>query len=343
MTLRLLTWLAILVSAAPVAAQPAKPLFASEEVMHITIRGPLRTLIQNRSSQPLPGALLTANGETLPIALSARGITRKKSEVCGFPPLRVEFSRPPPAGSLFAGQHRLKLVTHCQNTGSFQQYLLLEYAAYKMFNVLTPASFRVRLASIDYQSDDGRPIVSRLGYFLEDTSDLAKRNGLREIKAGDRIPLASLSPQHAARFALFEDMIANHDWSMRAGPAGDECCHNAKLIGASGLASGAVIPVPYDFDFSGLVGAPYAGPPPELDINSNKDRLYRGYCVHNPHTIMVAAEMRAARPQILAALASVPQLDEGTKRRASAFVDQFFTQEASEARFNGKILGRCVN
>jgi hypothetical protein len=342
MTLRLLMWVALLF-AAPAAAQAPKPLFASEDVIHLTIRGPLRALMQNRSSNPVPGTLVVASGETLPIALSARGITRKKSEICGFPPLRVEFTAPPPAASLFAGQRRLKLVTHCQNSNSFQQYLLLEYAAYKMFNVLTPASFRVRLASIDYQTDDGRPIVSRLGYFLEDTSDLARRNGLKEVRAGDRIPLATLSPPHAARFALFEDMIANHDWSMRAGPAGDECCHNGKLIGASGLAAGAVIPVPYDFDFSGLVGAPYAGPPPELDINSNKDRLYRGYCIHNRDAAAVAAEMRAARPRILAALGSVPQMDEGTKRRATAFVDQFFTQEVSEGRFNAKILGRCVN
>jgi len=341
MKLRLLMWLAMLV-AAPATAQTPKPLFASEDVIHLTIRGPLRTLIKNRTSDPVPGSLTLASGETLPINLSPRGITRRKSEVCSFPPLRVEFRGQPPAGSLFAGQHRLKLVTHCHDSAAFQQYLLLEYAAYKMFNVLTPASFRVRLASIDYQSDDGKPIVSRLGYFLEDTGDLAKRNSLREVHAGDRIPLESLSPLHAARYALFEDMIANHDWSMRAGPKGDECCHNAKLIGTGALSAGAVIPVPYDFDFSGMVGAPYAGPPPELDISSNKDRLYRGYCVHNREASTVVAQMRAARPQMLAALSSVPQLDEGTKRRAAAFVDAFFNQEASEARFTSKVLNRCV-
>ena len=35
----------------------------------------------------------------------------------------------------------------------------------------------------------------------------------------------------AARYALFQHMIANHDWSMRAGPVGSFCCHNAELLG----------------------------------------------------------------------------------------------------------------
>jgi hypothetical protein len=342
MKLKLIAWLAMLV-AAPVSAQGAKPLFAAEDTIHVTIRGPLRSLINTRSQTPAPGTLTTDNGETLPITLAARGITRLKSDVCAFPPLRVEFSSPPPATSLFAGQRKLKLVTHCRNTASFQQYLLLEYAAYKMLNVLTPQSFRVRLANIDYVNDDGRPVISRLGYFLEETSDLAKRNGLREIHAGELIPLATINPTAGARYALFEDMIANHDWSMRAGPKGSECCHNAKLIGASGLAAGAVIPVPYDFDFSGLVGAPYAGPPMELDLATNKDRLYRGYCAHNREAGVVAGQMRAARPQMMAALSAVPGLEEGTKRRAIAFLDQFFESEASDARFSSKIIGRCVS
>jgi hypothetical protein len=341
MRLRPLLWLALLV-AAPSAAQSPKPLFAADDTIRLTIRGPLSSIVRSRSDSPVAGTL-AVNGEALPVTLSVRGITRRKSEVCDFPPLRVDFTRPPPASSPFAGQKKLKLVTHCRSTASFQQYLLLEYAAYRMFNVITPQSMRVRLASIDYQGDDGRPLVSRLGFFLEDVRDVAARNGMREIHAGELIPISTLSPAAAARYALFQHMIANHDWSMRAGPPGDECCHNAKLIGASGVAPGAVIPVPYDFDFSGLVSPPYAGPPAELAIDSVRDRLYRGYCVHNAQVAAAAAQLRALRPQLLAALTATPQLEQRTAQRAANFLDEFFRQIATDDSTNSKILKRCVS
>jgi hypothetical protein len=343
MSLRLLLSLILFAAATAPAAAAPNPLFEASDPTHVIIRGPISTLLRTRSSTPLAGTLTTAAGEVLPVALSVRGITRRKSEICDFPPIKVEFTRPPPPTSLFAGQHKLKLATHCQARANFQQYLLLEYSAYKMYNVLTPLSFRVRLANVDYLNDDGRPVISRLGFFIEDAGDLAKRNGLRELHGPSLVPLETLSPTDGARFALFEDMIANHDWSMRANTQGEDCCHNSKLIGRGGLGPGAAIPVPYDFDFSGLVSAPYAGPPPQLEIATVRDRSFRGYCAHNAQIAVVAAQFRAARPQVLAALGATPQLEERTLKRASAFIDQFFAKVATDQDINAKLVRRCIN
>lgn len=337
-------WMACLtlLVASPAAAQKPKPLFEASDVIRVTIKGPVPAVVRSRSRDPVPAVLQTSTGETLPIGLSARGLTRRMADTCDFPPLRVDFTRPPPPTSLFAGQRRLKLVTHCRNEGSFQQHVLLEYAAYRLYNVLTPMSFRVRLATVDYQQEDGRSVISRIGFFIEDTDDVAKRNGMNEIRAGERIPIPTLSPTESARYALFQHMIANHDWSMRAGPAGDQCCHNAKLIGRSGVAPGAVVPVPYDFDYSGLVNPPYAVPPEQLNIRSVRDRLYRGYCIHNREAAAVAAQMRNARPQLQAALASVPGLEPRTLGRASSYLDGFFGLIATDADTDSKVLKRCV-
>jgi hypothetical protein len=337
-------WLACLAMlvACPAAAQKAKPLFETSDVIQVTVKGPVPAVVRSRSRDPVPAVLQTSTGETLPIALSARGLTRRMADTCDFPPLRVDFTRPPPPTSLFAGQRRLKLVTHCRNEGSFQQYVLLEYAAYRLYNVLTPMSFRVRLATVNYQQEDGRSVISRVGFFIEDTDDVAKRNGMNEIRASERIPIPTLSPTESARYALFQHMIANHDWSMRAGPAGDECCHNAKLIGRAGVAPGAVIPIPYDFDYSGFVNPPYAVPPEQLNIRSVRDRLYRGYCIHNREAAAVATQMRSARPQLQAALAAVPGLEPRTLGRASSYLDGFFGQIATDADTDSKVLKRCV-
>jgi hypothetical protein len=328
--------------AAPAAAQQPKALFAADEPIHITIQAPLSSLSRNRSSNNvLQGTLVDPSGQSLPISLNARGITRRATDVCDFPPLRVRFTRGPPATSLFAGQTKLKLVTHCRNASAFQQYVLLEYAAYRMYNLLTPHSFRVRLANIDYRDENGRPIVSRVGYFLEDLGDVARRNGTSETHAPERIPAADLAPQDAARYALFQHMLANHDWSMRAGPAGSDCCHNAELIGP--LGPGTAIVIPYDFDFSGFVNAPYATPPDALHIASVRQRVYRGYCMHNNEVLAAARQMRDARPQLIAAITSTPGLDQRTQERAVSFLDGFFADIASDDAVTAKLLKRCVS
>ncbi|MEO7634182.1 MAG: hypothetical protein ABIS38_00870 [Sphingomicrobium sp.] len=330
-------WLAL---ATPAAAQQATPLFAADTPIHLTITAPLQQLMRNREShQQLPGTLAADDGQLLPVTLKLRGITRRTAEVCEFAPLRIDFTGKPPANSLFAGQNKLKLVTHCRNTPAFQQHLLLEYAAYRMFNQLGPRSFRVRLAQIDYRDSAGRPSLTRAGFLIEDLGDVARRNGTRETRAGERIPVADLSPLEAARYGLFQHMIANHDWSMRAGPAGDNCCHNAELIGP--LGPGSVIPLPYDFDFSGLVGAPYATPPDVLGISDVRQRLYRGYCLHNGAALAAAREMRAQRPQMLGVLAQVPGLAPATQARATAFLERFFADIATDDGV-AKTVKRCI-
>ena len=325
----------------PASAQAPKPLFAASDPIRLTIQAPLPALIRNRETRQAVGGTLTdPSGNKLPVSITLRGLTRRTAEICDFPPLRVDFTTPPPVTSVFAGQRRLKLVTHCRNTPSAQQNLLLEYAAYRMYNVLTQRSFRARLANIDYRNDDGRPVTLRAGFFLEELDDVAARNATREVHAPERIPVSYLSATDAARYALFQHMIANHDWSMRAGPAGDDCCHNAKLIGT--LGTGTVIPIPYDFDYSGLVNAPYSTPPDELRIGSVRQRYYRGYCTHNANVVAAAAQMRASQPAILAALSQVPGLEERTRSRATSYLSGFFAEIASDADVTTKLLKRCL-
>ena len=153
-----LACLAILV-ASPAAAQKSKPLFETSDVIQVTIKGPVPAVVRSRSRDPVSAVLQTSTGETLPIALSARGLTRRMADTCDFPPLRVDFTRPPPPTSLFAGQRRLKLVTHCRNEGSFQQYVLLEYAAYRLYNVLTPMSFRVPRSTTSLRKPSVSPAI----------------------------------------------------------------------------------------------------------------------------------------------------------------------------------------
>jgi len=322
-------------------AQSATPLFASDQPIHVTINAPINTVMRNRAQgTTISGTLIDPAGQALPVSLSVRSTTRRNSDVCDFPPLRVTFAGRAPPSSVFAGQSKLKLVTHCGSSAGAQQYELLEYSAYRMLNQLTPRSFRVRLAAIDYQDGNGRSVFSRYGFFIEPLKELARRNGLRPLETQAVIPIQYLSPVDSARYALFQHMIANHDWSMRAPTAGRACCHNAEMLGT--LTPGGAIPIPYDFDYSGLVGAPYAVPPEQMNLSSVKQRYYRGFCAHNAQVYAVAQQFRAAQPQILGVLAQTPGLDAGTQRRAAGFLDGFFSDIATDQSVGTKVLKRCA-
>jgi hypothetical protein len=320
-------------------------LFASDEIIRITIRGPVDTIAKapEESRASYPGELVVAGtSEVLPIQLAQRGITRRKSDVCQFPPLRVTFSQQPPAGSLFAGQRRLKLVTHCRASEAFQQYVLMEYATYRLYNQLTPLSIRARLAQIDYVDAGGRPITSRVGFFLEDIDDVARRNGMRGARMGARIPVTQLSPADSGRVGVFQYMIGNLDWAMQAGPPGEYCCHNSMLIGLGGSASAALVPVPYDWDFSGLVDAPYATPPDSVGVSSVRQRRYRGFCRYNGEARAATAAIRAQQAPLMATFAAVPGMDPRTARKATSYLGGFFADIASEAGVEGKLIKTCL-
>lgn len=343
-------WLVLILAAlaaTPAAAQRAPhPLFADQQVIQLTVRGPLRDLIRaaERSEEALDATLMLggARPETHAIRLSPRGISRRRRDVCTFPPLRIEFRDPPGAPSFFRGQRRLKLVTHCRSAENFSNFTLLEYAAYRMLNAITPVSLRVRLARIDYVDEGSRtPIASRLGFLIEDTDDAARRNGLSEIELRERIPIPRLDPRAAARTAVFNYMVGNLDWAMNAGPAGDTCCHNTKLFGASATASG-LVPVPYDFDYSGLVNAPYAVPPAQVPVRNVRTRRYRGFCAHNQQAQAAAAEFLAARGAMLAALSEVPELGAGARQSAATWLNGFFEDIATPAEVERNLLRNCL-
>ena len=332
--------LALTVSTAASAAEPAKPLFADDSLIQVTLRGAIGRVASAEDRSRVVEGTLATGGESLPIRLSPRGITRLRKETCKFPPLRVDFSGTPPATSLFAGQRRLKLVTHCRPSENFQQHLLLEYAAYRLYNQLTPLSFRVRLAQIDYVEDSGKTVTSRLGFFIEDHGDVAARNGMAVARVGARIPVPSLNPADAARFGVFQYLIANLDWAMQAGPAGDTCCHNSRLVGPGGSPPYAT--VPYDFDYSGFVDAPYAVPPESIKVSSVKTRRYRGFCRHNPQALTAAAEIRDQREALLAVIAQVPQMSDGTRRKAAAFIERGLNDISSDQAVTQNLLKNCV-
>ena len=316
-----------------------KQLFRDETPIQITIDGPLKKIASKAkySTDEYPGTL-TVDGKTIPIQLQARGLSRRTGYGCQFPPLRVIFPTKP-ADGLFKGQEKLKLVVHCRNQDKYEQYELREYEVYKLYNILTPKSFKVRLARVNYRND-GKDWTQRWGFFIEDTDDMAHRIGGKEVHV-QRINASLLDPEDAARTALFQYMVANFDWEFLAGPKGTDCCHNAKLVSANGEALAPITPVPYDFDYTGFVDPPYAVIPPSWNVSSTRDRYYWGMCMHNAEVHRLASEFLAARPAMEAQINGNSALEQGTKDTILKFLDGFWEDISSDEEIDKRVLRTC--
>ena len=150
-------------------AAERRPLFADVDPVEFTLTADFKKINKDRRVEgkiPYP-ATLTIPGDggpkTIQVTLKTRGHFRLRATSCEFVPLRVEFPKDDVKGTIFDGQKALKLITHCQSEREYEQYVMREYLAYRAFNLLTPKSFRARLARPAYtQSTDNKPVIAEM-------------------------------------------------------------------------------------------------------------------------------------------------------------------------------------
>jgi len=325
------------------AAEPS-PLFATQETLQVRIEAPLSTLKSKRSdTEYLDGTFsyVDASGaeQLLDLKLRARGRYRRQRDTCRFPPVRLNFNKKQVMGTEFAGQDKLKLVTHCERRASYDQYVLKEYLAYKIFNSLTENSFGARLLQVTWiDTDRGGKAETRYAFVIEHADRLAERIGAEPVEVRS-ITYADLDPEHANLVTVFEYLIGNTDYSMVLGAVDDNCCHNIVLFSNG---SPGYLAVPYDFDFSGLVNARYAEPNPKLPIKTVVRRLYRGLCGHNEHLELTLAQFRENEDEIRRVLSSVEALEEKTRNTALRYVDGFYKDIADAKAVERNLIRNCL-
>jgi hypothetical protein len=326
--------------------QPKPPkLFESEEPLTITLTAPWRELMREDDYQgtyPATLEYLDASGNPAQLALTVERRGVKRQEACDFPPVKWRFEKDAVKGTMFRGQGSIKMVTHCEKSSRFEQYYRLEMLSYRIYNLLTDYSFRVRPLKVDYvDSEQNKVDEGRFAFIIEDDSDVAKRNGFRKLEI-PRVMPSRLDRETTSVFALFQLLISNLDWSALKGPDPEECCHNVKLIAPRPLQdSDPIIPVPYDFDASGLVNAPYAGPPLGLGVKTVRQRLYRGYCMHNDLLPEARAKMLANETAIMGVIQNDEMLSSNTRKKSLKYLEDYFEMMRDDDDFDKQVVRKC--
>ena len=316
----------------------ARRLFQSSEPLPFTLTADFKAVNKDRkpdSTRRFPAVLSVVGDDgqarSVPVNLRTRGHSRLVQN-CGFVPLRVEFPREGVKGTPFEGQRALKLGTHCHGAKEYEQYALREYLAYRIFNLFTPRSFRVRLARATYvDSRSGKTLVTRPAMFLESEADLARRMAGR-IAELPRVVFRNLDPDALTTMMLIQYMIGNTDFSIYV-------LHNVRLVQDQ---SRALRPVPYDFDYSGLVNAEYALPSPVLRLKTVQERAWRGPCRTREELQPFLAEFRAKKVDVMALVDSVPGLDAGSRRQAKEYLEEFYSTIDEPGALKRRLVDACA-
>lgn len=258
-----LIWNSAVIAQNTVAPKTFFEHMTAEEGAEITLEADLTTLMENRRSTDYQPAVLTlAQGKSYQVKVMPKGKFRRK--IAEMPPLKIKLPKKVLLAEGFDTLSELKLVLPCIDTREGGHLIVKEYLIYQMFERLSHACVRARLVKVTLRDNHvGQSTKKMYGLIVEDNEETAARLKGNELEQYG-LPMDSLVLHQAALVAMFEYMIGNTDWDV-------SMQRNVRLIRSNDY--NKVLVVPYDFDFSGLVGAPYASPNSESGLETVLDRF----------------------------------------------------------------------
>ena len=312
--------------------------FDSEKLLKLSLSFDQRQFIKQKHKEEYQDAVLRIfiDQEWIERDIRIRARGERRRVLCSLPPIKFNFKKVDSTDVYLGDETTLKLVTWCKDFGEYPDLVLKEFLVYKMYNVLTDFSYKVRLVEIEY-IDTGRKNKSetRYGFLIEHLRDVANRNKAYELGKLN-LTQKMLDKQLLSLMGVFHFMIGNTDWSIQ-GP------HNVRFIRLKDVNRLAPIAIPYDFDYSGIVGADYAVPTEGLPIDDIRDRYYFVYCL--PEDVMMESFelFKNKRDEIYQVVETFSPLDIRERDRMTRYLEGFFEILDSERLTRQRILNACLD
>ena len=206
----------------------------------------------------------------------------------------------------------LKLVTHCLDDPGSSERIIREYLIYRIYQMLSPYHCRVQLVRVRYADEDrSRPDEVHIGMLIEEDRMRANRLGL---SVADTLNLhygnfpANMPDVHS----LFQYLIGNTDWSLVAS-------RNLEMLRDE--KTGLFYMIPFDFDFSGLVNAPYALPNPDYRLTNIRQRVYLG---PQPPSEQARMQVLSVKKEVLKFIRKFPHLSGEAKADIIEYLNSGF-------------------
>lgn len=298
--------------------------------LELTLTTDLTKLAAEKEKEAYQDAVLSSTSFDFPlqndtIEIRARGVTRR--EICEFPPIMINLKKPALRAAGLSTFDKIKLVTHCKDSSQFEQLVLKEYLNYRLYNAVTDSSFSVVRATVTYKdSKNSVPTVTREGFFIEPAEELAERlSGTLDEESGS---LKNVQRDYYQKLVMFQYMIGNTDWNL-----GNR--HNIRVIQTG---KEPPLTIPYDFDYSGLVNAPYAKPHPMLPISKVTDRLMQWRGSSDADFTAYVAFYNRKKDTFLSLCRNTKGLDENSTERIISYIESFYSGIDTPEKISAAIL-----
>lgn len=254
---------------------------------------------------------------------------------CFFTPLKLKIPKEKAVGTLFQQNPKTKLVLPCLKSKKADDNLLKELMAYKIFETLSPYHFKTRLLELELERTlkNKTDIHNLLGFMIQDDESFSDMNNAKEIERF--IDHQAQDETYRVINALFQYMIGNTDFSM-------VYLHNEKIFYIGDM----IVPVPYDFDMSGLVDASYAVVSQVrnevLPIDHVTKRLYRGFEADEKTLEEVRALFLEKERQVYAAIENLELYFQDPKEYglARTYIEGFYDILRDDKKFRKRIVDK---
>ena len=307
-------------------------LFASDDILAITIKTDLKKLINQKREEKYQKAELILNNKPYSIRVKARGNYRLEN--CSFPPIMLNFSKTEFDDNSNNSLKKLKLVNVCKMQNSYTQYLFREYLIYRAFNLMTGMSFKVRLLEIEYVDTNKKmKSVTQYGFVIEDQDIMADRLD------GIIIKITGLKDQvtnteQIVMLSIFQFMIGNTDWQVASR-------QNLKLLKINDFNEPAPYAIPYDFDYTGMVNASYAIPADMLGIENIRKRLYWGKCFPQEDLKVALEKFYDKKDDIYQLYQNFTFFDKASRNYSISYLNSFYKIIENEKQWNYYFIDKC--
>jgi len=288
-----------------------------EEIPSLTITTHIDTLFADWRLQNYhwgKAKLSFQSGEEIEEEVKVKIRGKYRSRYCENPPIKIKYSNKSLKKRNFKKLNEFKLVYPCQSTAEYQNYVLKEYLIYKLYNELTDNSLRVQLIDLTLvDSLTGQKDREFKGFLIEDREELIHRVNavMSDMKC---MRPNHLNQHHYTIFQVFQFLIGNTDWVLPT-------CKNAEVIS---MKNGEMIPIPYDFDFSGMVNASYATTNIAFGFTSVKQRYFLGHLKPMEDLLPVLALYKEKRQRLTQVIEAFDYLSLRDRKRMIKYLDSFY-------------------
>ena len=297
-------------------------LLSEEGISNVALQTNFKSLLKS-SDQEKPKyqtgrlSFQDKNGKAFQWDIEIRLRGKRRKIYCNFPPFKIRFSRSALASAgLNPDYHTIKFVSHCKKGERSQDILFREQLVYQMYNILTEKSYRTSLLEINYIGSGGK--IDRLksySFMIENSRQMAERlDGF--IFDEKKFRLSNTLNEVTSLQDVFQYMIGNTDYKI-------DGLHNVDLVQLKN--SSVMLAIPYDFDYSALVNAPYSVPSPWAGTQEISQRVFLGFCESSNIWEKVLTDFHDHKDEIYALIHESPHLQARSKREMKEYLDEFYS------------------